>query len=543
MAWVRRVRTTSGATAVQVAGYVDGRRRIVAHVGSAHDEAELGLLVSVARGMIEQGQPMLDFGVEMPVRQASLLGPPMPGSLFDGRAGRPTLVPVSPAKVVGTASVLLFDVVASVFDDLDFSRVGDQVFKDLVIAQVVEPTSLLDVDRVLCDLGRRAASLSTRKRTLARCVTGGYRAQVTDVCFNHASTSGDVSLCLYDVTTLRTQAEREDDFRKVGFSKDRSVDPQIVVGLLVDRAGFPLEIACFEGNKAEKHTIIPVIESFRVRHRVGQMVIAADAGMLSAGNLKMLDDAGYQFIVGSRATKAPIDLESHFAWHGEFTHDGQIVDTVTPKIGRNSDNDKDVVAEPVWDPETHPSSWRAIWQYSAKRFAHDNQTLNLQQARASAIVNGDRQAHKARFVKTQGGRWTLDQASLARARKVAGLKGYVTNMPASAMPAEEVIARYHDLWHVEQSFRITKSDLAARPFFARKRDAIEAHTTIVFTALAISRVIQQHTGLSIRRVLRALRPLRTATIRINGTTQAIPPAIPPNEQTIIDSIRLSKLRH
>jgi hypothetical protein len=100
------------------------------------------------------------------------------------------------------------------------------------------------------------------------------------------------------------------------------------------------------------------------------------------------------------------------------------------------------------------------------------------------------------------------------------------------MPATEVITSYHDLWHVEQSFRMSKTDLAARPMFARTRDAIEARLTIVFTALAISRTVQNRTGQSIRRVLRTLRPLRSATIEINGTTRTFPPALGPGETTI-----------
>jgi hypothetical protein len=115
--------------------------------------------------------------------------------------------------------------------------------------------------------------------------------------------------------TLYFEADNEDSLRKVGYSKERRVDPQIVVGLLVDRAGFPLEIGCFEGNKAEKHTIVPIIEAFKARHGIEHMAVVADAGMLSAANLTALDDAGYKFIVGSRQSKASIDLESHFRWH------------------------------------------------------------------------------------------------------------------------------------------------------------------------------------------------------------------------------------
>ena len=93
------------------------------------------------------------------------------------------------------------------------------------------------------------------------------------------------------------------------------------------------------------------------------------------------------------------------------------------------------------------------------------------------------------------------------------------------------------IWHVEQSFRMSKTDLAARPIFHHTRDAIEAHLTIVFTALAVSREIQRRTGLSIRNVCRQLRPLRSATIAINGATQTFPPEIPADRQPVLDAIR------
>ena len=156
------------------------------------------------------------------------------------------------------------------------------------------------------------------------------------------------------MTTLYFEAENEDDLRKVGYRKERRVDPQVVVGLLVDRNGFPLEIGCFEGDKAEKHTILPVIRQFQARHGIEAMVVVADAGMLSAANLDDLDEEGLGFIVGSRVTKAPVDLESHFRWHGDAFTDGQVIDTLTPKKGRNKDNDPARRAEPAWDRKEPP---------------------------------------------------------------------------------------------------------------------------------------------------------------------------------------------
>jgi hypothetical protein len=518
VAWVRRVRTASGATAVQVAEYVGGRRRIVAHVGSAHTEGELGLLLEQAHAMLtDAAQGVLDLGVE-PTRRKALLVPSAgePG-LFTVGVPRGAQPRVSSPTVVGTSSRLMFDALCGLYTDLGFDVLGDDTFRQLVIARIVEPTSILDTGRVLTGLGVRPASEKTMRRTLTRATAGLYRDQIAMACFARAASVGDVSLCLYDVTTLYFEAENEDGLRKVGYSKERRVDPQIVVGLLVDRAGFPLEIGCFEGDKSETLTIVPMIEQFQARHGIADMVVVADAGMLSATNLTALEKANLRFIVGSRVTKAPLDLASHFRWHGDAFTDGQVIDTITPRTSRTIENDVLTKAEPVWDPQEHPGSWRAVWAYSSKRAVRDNTTLTLQENRANDIIAGVKKAKATRFVKTTGNKRILDEAALTRARRLAGLKGYVTNIDAATMPAGEVIASYHDLWHVEQSFRMSKTDLRARPLFARKRDAIEAHLTIVFTALAVEelsrpvdRRVMRRVGrlLGGRRLVRPARPFR-----------------------------------
>ncbi|GJF11583.1 IS1634 family transposase [Mycolicibacterium cyprinidarum] len=547
MVWIRRVRTASGATAVQIAESVEGRRRIVRHVGSARDDAELGLLVEEAQRLLaDDTQGELDLGITPKAVRAQMVPPPA-GALFADGSGVPAARElVARPRVLKSCNGLLYEALAGIYASLGFDAVGDEVFRDLVIARVVEPTSLLDVDRVLAELGRTSASLSTRKRTLRRARGGGYRDQIAAACFAHARTAGDVSLVLYDVTTLYFEADKEDDLRRVGYSKERRVDPQIVVGLLVDRCGFPLEIGCFEGNKAETLTIVPIVKAFQARHEITDMVVVADAGMLASGNLRELNEAGLRFIVGSRVTKAPNDLESHFRWHGDFFTDGQVIDTITPRDQRGTatkTSDPKRKAEPVWDPATHPKSWRAVWAYSTKRAVRDTKTLNLQENKARAVVAGEKAARMPRFIKNRNGSREFDEASLQRARRLIGLKGYVTNIDAALMPATEIIASYHDLWHVEASFRMSKSDLAARPMFARTRDAIEAHLTIVFTALAVSREVQTRTGLSLRRFLRTLKPLRSATIDLNGVIATFPPATNTEVKSILNALEADSPRH
>src|SRR5690606_19148678 len=291
VAFIRRVRTASGATAVQIAEYAGGRQRIVRHAGSAHTEAELGVLLEQARELLtDPAQGVLDLGIE-PTPPVTSLAPPVhePG-LFHAPQAAADLGRDGPGRGVSTGSRGRFEALAAAVTALGFDTVGDEAFRDLVIARVVEPTSLLDTGRVLTDLGRVPASYATMKRTLARAAAGKYRDQVATLCFEHAVASGDVSLVLYDVTTLYFEAEKEDELRKVGYSKERRVDPQVVVGLLVDRHGFPLEIGCWEGNKADTATIIPIVKQFQDRHDLADMVVVADAGMLSATNLRELDE-------------------------------------------------------------------------------------------------------------------------------------------------------------------------------------------------------------------------------------------------------------
>ena len=446
----------SGSTKVQIAERRAGRDVVVEHVGTARTDAELAVLMARARRRLHEGQAALDLDL---------------GELEDdGVSERPGLI-------TSKRSELLWNVLTGAYARLGFDVIGDDAFEQLVLARIVEPTSKADSVRVLTELGVQTASLRTMFRSLQRAQAGDYRSRIAKACFAHAATHGDVSLVLYDVTTLYFEAEKEDELRKVGYSKERRVDPQIVVGLLVDRHGFPLEIGCYEGNKAETLTIVPIVRDFQKRHGLTDMVVVADAGMLSSSNLRDLDEAGLRFIVGSRVTKAPKDLESHFRWHGTAFTDGQIIDTITPRDQRGTaakTSDPARRAEPVWDPAVHTKSWRAVWAYSTKRAVRDTKTLTLQENKARAVVAGEKTARTPRFVKTRNGSTVLDDASLTRARGLVGLKGYVTNIPLTVMPASEVIGSYHDLWHVEQSFRMSKTDLRARPMFHHTRDAIEA---------------------------------------------------------------------
>ena len=192
MAFVRKVKTASGAIAVQIAERIGGRDRVIEHLGSAHTDADLAALLETARVRLHPGQGELD--------------------LSEGA------LPVGHAVITGKRSAVLWQVLSDAYARLGFDAVDDGAFRELVLARIVEATSKADSLRVLDELGVEHASLRTMFRTLKRAGAGGYRDQVAAACFTHAATVGDVSLCLYDVTTLYFEAEKEDDLRKVGFS-------------------------------------------------------------------------------------------------------------------------------------------------------------------------------------------------------------------------------------------------------------------------------------------------------------------------------------
>ena len=159
VAWIRRVRTASGATAVQIAEYDGGRRKIVAHVGSARDRGRAGDPAGAGAGDAGRSRP----GRVRPGHRARRAAGPARDA--GGRRRRcSTRSPLArrrrlrPARVLSTDSRLLFQALDGVYGDLGFGALGDDVFRDLVLARVVEPTSILDAGRVLADLGRKAAS-------------------------------------------------------------------------------------------------------------------------------------------------------------------------------------------------------------------------------------------------------------------------------------------------------------------------------------------------------------------------------------------------
>jgi Transposase DDE domain len=494
VAYVRTVRTTSGATAVQIVWSSWRGSRRIEHLGSAHDEDELAALRVVAAQRIAAGQSELDLGLEA------------------GAAA-------GPLEIVGSKAAHLWDGLGRVYDTLGFAAAagGDEVFRALVLARIIEPTSKLDALRVLEEAGVEAPSYATLKRRLPVYATPSWRQALSAACAAHAAL-GPASLVLYDVSTLYFETDAGDGFREPGFSKERRLEPQITIGLLTDAAGFPLAVEAFEGNKAETATMLPTLQRFMAAHRLTDITVVADAGMLSEANKKAIEAAGLGFILGNRIAHVPYVVSE---WHQQYPA-ADIPDRLT-------------LTQP-WPPGPNNTRRDQViyYQYRHDRARRTLRGIDEQIAKAERAVAGKVPVKRNRFITLTGGEKSVNRELEAKARTLAGWKSYITNINQPS--PEFVIGAYHQLWRIEKSFRMSKHDLRARPIYHHKRESIEAHLAVVFTALAVTHEIEHKTSWSIKRFVQTTRRYRSIAIRAGSHILTAEEPLPPELRDALAAI-------
>ena len=408
---------------------------------------------------------------------------------------------------------------------------GDDVFRDLVLARIIEPASKLDSLRLLEEAGIAAASYATVKRRLPAYAQEEWRQRLSAACAAHARL-GPASLVLYDVSTLYFETDQGDGFREPGFSKERRLEPQITIGLLTGQDGFPLMVSAFEGNRAETKTMLPVIEKFMAAHRLPDVTVVADAGMISEANQKAIEAAGLSFSLGMKIPDVPYQVDQWRREHpGEGIPDGHVFTQPWPA-----------------GPSSKRRGQQIYYQYKAYRARRTLRGIDEQVAKVAKAVAGLAPVKRNRFIALDGAVKSVNRDLEAKARTLAGLKGYVTNLEAcpdgTPVTADFVIGSYHRLFEIEKSFRMSKSDLQARPVYHRTRDSIEAHLTIVFAALAVSRWIEAQTGWSIRKFVKTARRYRTIQIQAGRQTITAADPLPDDLRQALDAItRTSRGAH
>jgi transposase len=281
---------------------------------------------------------------------------------------------------------------------------------------------------------------------------------------------------LYDVTTLYFESFKADELRIQGFSKDnKSQQPQIVIGLLVTQSGLPLSYNVFAGNTFEGKTMLPVVEGFMSKHPQAKPIVVADAAMLDEERLVELREKNISYIVGARLANANLGLVKQI--HGTLNGVNGAKARFQSKHGN------------------------LICDFSNNRYRKELRDLNKLVQKAEQLVEKQSPGTKVKFIKrVSKEKIELNTALIEKRKLLLGIKGYCTDLSEGQLSSQQVIERYHHLWRVEQSFRMSKFVLEAQPIYHQKEDAIRSHILICFVALIIEKYLELTTKMSLRNI-------------------------------------------
>ncbi len=457
---VRTTKTASGKTAVQIVHRGNHRIKVVKHIGTADGDDDRKKLVEKAQQYI---------------MQTSNMNPLFP-EIF--HAGKDNMITVDDLEFTNTYHSFAYEFLSYFYERCGFGKLDNSLLKDLVIMRIIEPCSKLHAVALLREYFGKQYGKTVMYEKLPGMKSLKVDCEKYAVAYAKKYLSFDFSLVFYDVTTLYFETFKEDaqGFRKPGFSKDNKANqPQIVIGLIVTSEGFPVSCEVFEGNTFEGNTFMPTITKFRDAYDIKNLIVVADAAMISFDNIKKLKENDLSYIVGARiANLKRSQME-------EVSKNLGSVDGSTTQI------------------ETERGL--LVCDFSAKRYKKDQWETEKQIVKAEKLLEKNEGIKRTKFLMNKDKERTeqiLNTELIEKTKLLLGIKGYYTNLTQETH--ETIITHYHNLWHVEKAFRIAKSDLEARPVFHHKKEIIEVHILIVFISLCVAKSIELLTNLSIKKV-------------------------------------------
>jgi transposase len=448
--FVRKKPNRSGVISVQVIEKRNGSYHLLKTIGSSADPKVVELLYQKADLWIQatKRQLSIDFTNEQQVYE----------TIFDSIT----------AITVSGSSLLL----GKLFDEIGFNAIDDELFKSLVIARLCYPASKLKTTEYLNRYQSIQIDVDKIYRYLDK-LAGSQKSIVQRISYDHTLKvlNNTIQVVFYDVTTLYYEIDEEDDLRKTGFSKEgKHQHPQIVLGLLVSQNGYPLAYTIEEGNKFEGHTLLPVIDAFKKQYELADLVVIADSGLLSNDNIIELQTKGYRYILGARIKNERNDTQQKILELGLKNGDSRVI--------------------------AKDDGVRLIISYSETRAKKDKSNRDKGIKKLEKLIKSGKLTKSQinnkgynKYLKLKGDiQISIDNDKLKGAEKWDGLKGYLTN---TVLSKEEIIENYNQLWQIEKAFRVAKTDLKIRPVFHYRKQRIEAHICIAFTAYKIYKELER----------------------------------------------------
>lgn len=322
----------------------------------------------------------------------------------------------------------------------------------------------------------------------------------------------------YDVTNFYFEIDKEDEFRRKGYCKHNTRNPLVQMGLLLDSDAIPIAYQLFKGNTHDSQTMMPLLHKIRASYGLGRIITVADKGLNSGDNIAFLMAKGDGFIFSQKIRGASKDLQDYVFDQSGYVDVHGIVKHADAWNERNGNQDSGVfrMKSRLYPQEfwvTHADDVKRKIPLDVKQIVCYNELYARRQkhkraeliAKAKRIIENPKRYDKSeaggalRYVKNieydpETGEYiktrrlpSLDEDRIAEDEKYDGYYAIITS--ELDMPDHDVVKAYHGLWEIEHSFRITKSDIEARPVNVTLEQRIDAHFLTCFIALLVLRLL------------------------------------------------------
>ena len=314
----------------------------------------------------------------------------------------------------------------------------------------------------------------------------------------------DISHTYFDCTNFYFEIDREDDFRLKGPSKENRKEPIVGLGLLLDAKQIPVGMKMYPGNESEKPVLRNIIDELKQRsHISGRTIRVADKGLNCFNNILHALKSGDGYIF-SKSVKTLPETEKTWVLLGNDYKD------VTDQKGEVLYRIKECVddfpysyTDEAGQRKTIRLTEKRIVTYNPKLAEKQKFEINKQIEKAKKLraceAKKSEYGDSAKYVtfisadkkgeKTDGKiKVELNESAIEKAKQLAGYNMIVTS--ETRMPASEIYAAYHNLWRIEESFRMMKSQLDARPVYLQKEDTITGHFLICYLVVLLTRLLQ-----------------------------------------------------
>lgn len=337
----------------------------------------------------------------------------------------------------------------------------------------------------------------------------------------------NTDLVYYDVTNYYFEIDEPDELRKKGVSKEHRPDPIVQMGLLMDNLGFPIAYKLFKGNDNDCTTLLPVLKETRRNFNLGRVIVVADKGINTSENIYYNLKRGNGYVFSQSVRRATKELKEYvlkdegYTWYGnEYKRKSRLyprqieVEENGKKIKVNIDEKQVIFYSKDYDKRAKAEREPALQK--ARALIKDPSKFNQSTSHGASkyVRNLHFDKETGEILKTKGV-LSFDETRLKEEEKLDGYYAIISS--ELGLTEDRIIEVYRGLWKIEESFKITKSDLEARPVHLSREDRIQAHFLICFIALTISRLLQHRleNKFSVSKILESLSKVCCSHIKEN----------------------------